>query len=119
MLSFYMQNKDDFIELIQPTPKLHTRKCKILAKSIAIALFILPFIVTIILWYKFDLFVGLIGFAVFFLITGIVRSKLRILSIPPHQLEYDYTDLAIATWYAAKYLCYEEIDAKNSKKTPV
>lgn len=113
-----MENKD-YIELIQPTPQLKTKRCRFLAKSIAVALFALPYIVTLLLWYSYDLFIGIVGFGLTYLITGIVRSKLRTLAIPPHQLEYNYSDSAIAIWFAAKRLCYEEIDQNSSKNLPV
>ena len=113
-----MEN-DDYIELIEPTPKLKTKRCQLLAKSIALALFSAPYIAAFLLWYIYDFFIGIVAFGFTYLIVGIVRSKLRTLSIPPHQLEYNYTDLAIATWYAAKQLCYEKIDEKDVKKPPV
>ncbi len=105
-----MQNEHEYIELIQPTPTLHTKKCKVLAKAIAATLFTLPYIAALILWYNYDLFVGIVTLGISYLIVGIVRSKLRTISIPPHQLEYNYNDTAIATWYAAKRLCYEKIE---------
>jgi len=39
---------------------------------------------------------------------GIIRSKLRNSVIPFNQREYQYSDKAIADWYSAKELCYEE-----------
>ena len=113
-----MEN-DDYIELIEPTPKLKTKRCRVLARSIAAALFVTPLIVALILWYNYDLFIGIVGLGIAYLVIGIVRSKLRTLSIPPHQLEYNYTDSAIAAWFAAKRLCYEEIDQISSKNPPV
>ncbi len=113
-----MQN-NDFIELIEPTPKLKTKRCSLLAKGIALLLLTTPFFAALLLWYEFDLFIGIVGFGIAYLIVGIIRSKLRTLSIPPHQLEYNYSDSAIATWFAAKWLCYEEIDQNSSKNLPV
>ena len=113
-----MQN-DDFIELIEPTPKLKTKRCKLLAKSITLVLLLAPIFSAFLLWYEFDLFIGVVGFGIAYLIVGIIRSKLRTLSIPPHQLEYNYSDSTIATWFAAKRLCYEEIDQNSPKNFPV
>ncbi len=115
----YSMENYDCIELIEPTPKLKTKRCQVLAMGIATALFITPFIVALILWYNYDLFIGIVGLGIAYLVVGIIRSKLRTLSIPPHQLEYNYTDSAIAAWFTAKHLCYEEIDRKSSKNPPV
>ena len=99
--------QDDYIELIQPTPKLQTKKCKIVAKAIALVLRFSSFAVAIFVWWQVDLFFALVALAIAYLLTGIARSKMRTLSIPHTQLEYNYTDEAIATWYSAKRLCYE------------
>jgi len=90
-----------------------------LAKSIAFVLYATPYIFALILWYNYDLFVSFISLGLTYLVIGIIRSKLRTLSIPPHQLEYNYNDMAIATWFAAKRLCYEEIYQNGSKNPPV
>ncbi len=114
-----MQNSTDYIELIEPTPTLTTRKCKLLAKSIAAVLWTTPWLAALTGWYCYDLFTGIVILGITYLIIGIIRSKLRTSSIPPHQLEYNYTDTAIAVWFTAKRLCYEEIDKKSSKNLPV
>ena len=113
-----MEN-NDYIDLIEPTPKLKTKRCRLLAKGIAAALIGTPYIAALILWYSYDIFIGTVGFGLAYLTVGIVRSKLRTLSIPQHQLEYNYTDSAVAAWFAAKRLCYEEIDRETSKNIPI
>jgi len=113
-----MKNDDDYyIELIEPTPKLKTKKCRLIAKSIALALYATPYIITILLWYSYDLFIGIVALGLSYLIVGIIRSKLRALSIPPHQLEYNYSDMAIATWYTAKNLCFFEENDQTFSST--
>ncbi len=106
-------NQEDYIEFIQPTPILHAKRCKLLAKTIALLLRFGAYIVAIMIWWQIDLFFGVVALGLAYLLIGIVRSKMRTLSIPHTQLEYNYSDEAIATWYAAKHLCYENFQNSN------
>jgi len=96
----------DFIEQIEPTPKLHTKKCKIIALSIRIMLQYSLYVVTAIIWYKYDYFIAIASFLVGFIVIGIIRSKLRNSAIPPSQREYQYNDQGIADWFTARELCF-------------
>jgi hypothetical protein len=95
------------LEVIQPTPTLLTKRCRFLVHVIAYALKLTPFIVFLITSYMYDVFIGFITTAFAYIINGIIRSKLRTASIPHTQLEYNYTDHAIASWYISNHLCYE------------
>ena len=46
-----------------------------------------------------------------FVIVGIIRAKLRNSVIPVKQREYQYNDKGIADWYAARAICFEEINS--------
>ena len=100
-----MQN--DYIDLIEPTPKLHSKKCKFISLLIRLFLQFTTIIVGLITWYLYDYFMAIATLLLSFIIMGIVRSKLRNTVIPPNQREYQYNDKGIADWYTAKELCYE------------
>lgn len=96
----------DFIDQIEPTPKLHSKKCKLIALSIRFFLQYALYFVTAIIWYKYDYFIAIASFLLGFIVIGIIRSKLRNSAIPPSQREYQYSDQGIADWYTARELCF-------------
>jgi len=100
-----MQN--DFINQIQPTPKLKTKKCKTIAFLLKIALQYSVYLFTLIAWYTYDYFIAIGILLLSYIIIGIVKSKLRNSVIPKTQQEYNYTDKGIADWYTARELCIE------------
>ena len=100
-----MQN--DFIDLIEPTPKLHSQKCKIISFLLKIFLQFTTVLVGLIVWYLYDYFLAIAALLLSFIIMGIIRSKIRNSVIPPKQREYQYNDQGIADWYIAKEICYE------------
>jgi len=102
-----MQN--DFIPLIEPTPTIYSKKCKILTWLLMASLKSINYIVALIIWYRFDYFFATAAFLIGFVVMGIVRSKLRNSVIPVSQQEYHYSDDAIAKWYMARRVCLEHI----------
>jgi hypothetical protein len=100
---------NDFIDMIEPTPKLHSKKCRIIAFCIEILLKYSIYAVMALVWYKYDFFISLFALMLSFIIVGIIRSKLRNSAIPPSQREYHYNDKGIAAWYTAKEICYDEM----------
>jgi len=98
----------EFIYLLEPTPKLHSKKCKLLSFFIRIFLQFASSLIFLAAWFFYDFFLAILSLVLTFIIMGIVRSKLRNSVIPLNQREYQYNDKAIADWYAAKELCYEE-----------
>ncbi len=105
-----MNNNEAYLEQIHPTPKLRTKRCRLLAKLLTLALRYASFLIAFVVWIEFDFFFALVALALSYLLTGIVRSKMRTLSIPFAQLEYNYSDEEIATWYSAKRLCFEKFE---------
>ena len=97
----------DFIDLIVPTPKLHSKKCKTISFLLRIFLQFTTFITSLIAWYIYDYFIALLTLVLSFIIMGIIRSKIRNSVIPPNQREYQYNDQGIADWYTARELCIE------------
>ena len=98
----------DYIELIEPTPKLKAKRCRLIALTIRVFLQFTTFLITLISWYLYDYFIAISLAILSFIIMGIVRSKLRNSVIPPSQREYQYNDQGIADWYTAKEFCFEE-----------
>ena len=98
-----MQN--DYIDFIEPTPELKTQKCRILSFLLRILLQFGTYLITFTIWYMYDYFIALTMAVLSFIVLGIVRSKLRNMTIPITQQEYQYSDQAIATWFVAKEIC--------------
>lgn len=102
-----MQN--EYIDLIEPTPKLHSKKCRLISFLLRIFLQFTTFVVPLIIWYIYDYFIALLALVLTFIVMGIIRSKIRNSVIPSSQSEYQYNDKGIADWFTAKRICYEDI----------
>jgi len=100
-----MQN--DFINQIEPTPKINTTKCQLISLLLRLFLQFSSYIIGLITWYIYDYFIGIAIFLLSFIIIGIIRAKLRNSVIPKTQQEYNYNDKGIADWYTARELCIE------------
>ncbi|PHS58018.1 MAG: hypothetical protein COB17_04410 [Sulfurimonas sp.] len=98
---------NDFIDMIESTPKLKSKKCKIISFILRIFLQFSIYIFTIISWYIYDYFIAFFTLILSFIIIGIIRSKLRNSVIPFKQREYHYNDKSISDWYTAMVLCIE------------
>ncbi|MEA1920651.1 MAG: hypothetical protein U9N52_12485 [Campylobacterota bacterium] len=105
-----MQNENDFIPLIEPTPIIHSKPCKVYTWLLMAALKSANPIAALLIWYRFDYFFAIASFLIGFVIMGIVRSKLRNSVIPLSQQEYHYSDDAIARWFMARRVCLEAND---------
>ncbi len=101
---------DDFLEMMESTPKIKTNKCKIISFILWFFLQFSIYFVTIISWLIYDYFIAFFTLILSFIIVGIIRSKLRNSVIPVKQREYQYNDKGIADWYTAKELCIELSD---------
>ena len=97
----------DFINQIQPTPKLSTSRCKLIAVILRIFLQFTSYGVGLLTWYLYDYFIAIALFLLSFIVMGIVRSKIIHSVIPSTQQEYNYTTQSIADWYIARELCIE------------
>ena len=103
----------DFIDMIEPTPKLHTKKCKLIALALRLVLQYTTITIALITWYFYDYFIAIAALLLSFIIMGIIRSKLRNAVIPPSQREYHYNDKGIADWFSAKEICFGIDKEKN------
>ena len=99
----------DYIDLIEPTPKLHSKKCKFIALALRLFLQLGAYILPLVTWYFYDYFIAGAVLLLSFIVMGIFRSKIRNSVIPINQREYQYNDQGIADWYVAKEICFEEI----------
>ncbi len=105
-----MQN--NYIDLIEQTPKLYSKKCKIISFILKLFLQFTTITSGLIIWYFFDYFIAIATMLLSFIVMGIIRSKLRNSVIPPSQREYQYNDKGIADWYTAKEICNDELEQK-------
>lgn len=100
-----MQN--EYINLIEPTPKLNSKKCRLISFLLRLFLQFTTFIIPLVVWYIYDYFIAILALVLTFIVMGIIRSKIRNSVIPPSQSEYQYNDKGIADWFTAKRICYE------------
>ena len=105
-----MQN--DYIDLIEPTPKLHSKKCKLISLCLKLFLQYSALVSGLMTWYVSDYFIAIAVTILTYIVMGIVRSKLRNSVIPFSQREYQYNDQGIADWYTAKEICNDELEQK-------
>ncbi len=98
---------NNIIDMIEPTPKLNSKKCKFISFLLRIFLQFTTFIVGFIAWYEYDYFIAISTIILSFIIMGIVRSKIRNNAIPPKQREYQYNDQGIADWFVSREICIE------------
>lgn len=101
------------LELLEPTPKIYSKKCKLLTKALSYTLSYFHYMFTLAIWYFYDYFFAIAALLISFVVMGIVRSKLRNSVIPLKQQEYQYTDESIATWYMARQICLEKENIKD------
>lgn len=105
---------NNIIDLMEPTPKLHSRKCKLISYLLRIFLQFTTFTTALIAWYFYDYFIAIAILILTFIIMGIIRSKIRNSVIPLKQREYQYNDQGIADWFTAKEICYENIEKNET-----
>lgn len=96
---------EEYIDLLEPMPKLHGKKCKITALALRLFLEYATVVATLLVWFFYDLFLALLVLVLTFIVMGIIRSKLRNASIPFAQREHHFDDKEIAQRYAAAMLC--------------
>jgi hypothetical protein len=98
---------ENFIPNIEPTPVLQKKECSFFALLLKLFLEFFTSFGAVLIWYIYDLFYAVASFLVFYLVVGIIRSKLLHASIPKTQQEYNYTDEAIAKWYIKRVVICE------------
>ncbi len=107
----------DYIDLIEPTPTLYSKKCKLIALAIRVFLQFTTVTVGLITWLLYDYFIAIATMLLTFIVMGIVRSKMRNSVIPQSQREFQYNDQGIADWFAAREICLETKPSTNLEKS--
>lgn len=97
--------KNETIELIEPTPKLTSTKCKLIAFTIRMLLQFTTYVSALVTWYIYDYFIAIAVLFLMYIIIGIIRSKMRNSAIPTKQREYQYNNKGIADWFTYMELC--------------
>ena len=98
---------DEFVpDLIEPTPIIKGRKCKIILFGLYIFITYAPFFLGLIVWYMYSFLVGFSFYLLATLLMGIVISKLRVMSMPVMQREMSYNNMAVARWFLGKNICF-------------
>ena len=98
----------EYIDLIEETPKIDNKKCKILSYILKSILTFTTYFSALLALYLYDYFIAGAIFLLSFIIMGIVRSKISNAVIPSKQREFQYSDQEIADWYIAREVCFEE-----------
>lgn len=99
-------NNERPIFIIDPTPVLPTRRCRLMARIMGWGMSYGNYSIALIVWAKSDWFIAIGALLLGYIVFGIIRSKLRNDSIPPAQRETPYNDYAIATWYLSRNHCF-------------
>lgn len=97
--------ENNIIDMIESTPKLESKKCKLISLAISSTLTYSPYVITVISWIIYDYFIAFFTLILSLIIIGIIRAKIRNISIPIKQQEYPYTDKGIADWFTAQEIC--------------
>ena len=92
------------IPLIEPTPEPAKPLCRFAAKLLGWLLSYGTYVLALAAWHYYDWFHALAALLLGFVLFGIVRAKIRNVSIPLRQQEYQYTDQAIAKWFIVRRL---------------
>jgi len=90
------------IPMIEPTPEPFKRSCRIAAHLLGWLLTYGTYILALLSWYLYDWFYAVAALLLGFVVFGILRAKIRNVSIPLQQQEYAYTDQAIAKWFVVR-----------------
>jgi len=91
---------------INITPVINGFKCKVLVYGVFFGLTVLPFIVGLYIWYKYNWLIA-IGVVLFlYLVSSIIGSKLRLSSLPSKLKERSLSSLEIAKWYVHQHFCF-------------
>lgn len=104
-------NDELIIEEIIEVPKIYSKKCIYFIKLAYIFLNLWPFVISLfMLIININVYLVFMFTLLFFILNGIIQSKLRVNSIPIKQLERSYSTTEVLKWFFAKKIC----DFKNS-----
>ena len=99
--------ENNYIDMIEETPTLLTKKCKMISLAIKLFLQTTAIFIALFSWYLYDYFIAIGVFLLSFIVMGIIRSKIIHSVIPPKQREHNYDDKEIADWFTSRELCLD------------
>jgi len=92
--------------IIETEPKIEGIRCKAMVYGLFFAVTVLPYLLFFYIWWEYDWLIA-VGIGLFlYLLSAVVMSKLRLLSLPKDQLERSLGSLEIAKWYIGKNHCH-------------
>jgi ABC-type multidrug transport system fused ATPase/permease subunit len=98
---------DEILEMLDPTPKLKSKKCRFFSLLLRLFLQFGIYMVAFLVWYFYDYFIAIASLMASFIVMGIIRSKIRNAVIPLKQTEHIYSDKEIADWFVSKEFCLD------------
>ena len=104
--------ENNFIDMIESTPQLKSKKCKLISTIIALSLSYASYVITAFIWFKYDYFIAFFTLILSFIIIGIIRAKIRNIAVPLKQQELQYNNKGIADWYTAQEICNDELETR-------
>ncbi|UFS63424.1 hypothetical protein LOH54_04670 [Sulfurimonas sp. HSL-3221] len=90
------------IPLLEPTPEPTKPLCRTAAWLLGWLFSYGTYLLAVAVWLLYDWFYAIGALLFGFVAFGILRAKIRNISIPPAQQEYQYTDQAIAKWFVVR-----------------
>jgi hypothetical protein len=91
---------------IESEPRIDGIKCKVMVYALYFVLMIVPILAGVWVWSVYNIWIAILVWLFSFLVTSIVGSKLRLLSLPPDQRERSLSSLEISKWYIGKNHCF-------------
>lgn len=94
---------------IEPTPKIRSKSCMVVALGMYTFFTLFPFIVALgVYWWLVSYWLAFLAALAALLIRGVVIAKMRVASIPFAQRELTYNTKAVIAWYLSKNYCFDE-----------
>ncbi|MHC3994129.1 hypothetical protein ACXWTF_04825 [Thiomicrolovo sp. ZZH C-3] len=90
------------IPLLEPTPEPSRPLCRTAARLLGWLFSYGTYALALAIWFFYDWFYAIGALLFGFVAFGILRAKIRNISIPLNQQEYQYTDQAIAQWFVVR-----------------
>ena len=108
------EKKSDFV--IESTPKIEKRECKIKLFLFYFLITVLPFLLVLYIWYEYDWMIAFGSGIFLYFIHVIILSKIRLLSLPKDQMERSFSSLDVLKWYIHRYHCMQSYPKKPLKR---
>ena len=98
-------------------PPTLNKKCKLLTTIITLVLLLFPVVSALYFWYISEqTLIAIFLFIFLQFVSGVITSKMRVISIPFDQIDMDYTTYEIVKWYLYKHFCPKEKNLSDKKE---